>query len=331
MKLAVVGAGSWGTALAALLARNGHDTWLWARDAQVACAINAEHRNPRYLTECTLPENLIATSDLSAAVDGAAGVVVVTPSKTLRDVSAALAPLVGASTPILICTKGVEQGTGFIPCQIFAEVLGGEQRLAALSGPNQAEEGILNIPAATVIAAAAAECAEFFQGVFANATFRVYTSADVLGVELCAAVKNVVAIACGMAYGLGYGDNTAAMLMTRGLAEMARLVRACGGEERTCMGLAGAGDLIVTCSSEHSRNRRFGKLLAQGKTLANFAEQTHMVAEGAYACKSVVELAERYDVDVPIARGVRAVVWEGEDPMRVGAALLERSSKPEFY
>ncbi len=331
MTIAVIGAGSWGTAIASVLATNGHEVSLWARDTAAAASINKERRNPRYLSEHLLHEGIVATADLAEAVAYAQAVVVVTPSKSLREIAGALQPLVGEDTPILVCTKGVEEDTGFVPCQIFAEVLGNESRLAALSGPNHAEEIILGVPAATVIASTSSACAEYFQGLFANENFRVYTSPDVLGVELCAAIKNIVAIACGVSYGVGFGDNTAAMIITRGMAEMARLVRACGGEERTCMGLAGTGDLIATCMSEHSRNRRFGRMVAEGFTLEDFTAKSHMVAEGAYACKSVCQLAEKLGVDVPIAKAVRSVVWEGASPQEMGRALLDRDPKPEFY
>lgn len=331
MNIAVIGAGSWGTAIAALLARNSHAVRLWARSSEVAAAINETHRNPRYLVDADLPAGITATADLSAACEKADAVVVVTPSPAMRSTAEALAGVVGENTPICICTKGVESGTGFVPCQVFESVLGNANRLAALSGPNHAEEVVLGVPAGTVIASASAACAELFQEAFAGQTFRVYTSDDVIGVELCAACKNIVAIACGVSYGLGYGDNTAAMLIPRGQAEMARLVRACGGRELTCMGLAGTGDMIATCMSRHSRNRRFGELLAAGKTLEDFTGATHMVAEGAYASKSVVELAEKLGVDVPIARAVCAVVWEGMPIPEAIGALMDRTAKPEFY
>ena len=330
-KLAVIGAGSWGTAISALLARNGHEVALWVRNPQTAAAINLDHRNPRYLSESELPRTITASSDLAAVVKDAEAIAVVTPSSAMRSTAEALAACTGPDVPIIICTKGVEEETGLVPCALFADVLGHAERLAALSGPNHAEEVIAGIPAGTVVASASEACAKRFQQLFANERFRVYTSDDVVGVELCAAVKNVVAIACGVSYGLGYGDNTAAMLIPRGQAEMARLVRACGGREITCMGLAGPGDLIATCMSRHSRNRRFGEMLAAGKTLGDFTDQTHMVAEGAYACKSIAALAVRHGVDAPLTEAVRAVVWEGADPAAMGRLLLDRTVKPEFY
>ena len=209
--------------------------------------------------------------------------------------------------------------------------MGGAHRLAVLSGPNHAEEVVKGVPSGTVIASSSEETAALFQELFASEAFRTYTSDDVRGVELCAAFKNVIAIAVGVSYGLGYGDNTAAMLMTRGLAEMIRFGTAMGGQALTCMGLAGAGDLVATCTSEHSRNRRFGRLLAEGGTLEDFTAQTHMVAEGALACKTLAVLSERYGVELPITDVVRSVVWEGADPRDVAKTLTSRPLTTEFY
>ena len=331
MKVAVIGAGSWGTALSQVIANKGNQVSVWARKDEVVAGINNSHKNPRYLSDVSLNENIVATTSYREALSEAQACVIVMPSSTLRATAAAIAPFVGESMPVIICSKGVEAQTGMVGVQIFADVLGNEQRLAALSGPNHAEEVILGIPAATVIASSNQKTAQFFQELFATSYFRTYVSSDVLGVELCAAFKNVIAIATGCAYGLGYGDNTAAMLQTRGLAEMSRLVTACGGQALTCMGLAGAGDLIVTCMSRHSRNRRLGEMLANGKSVEDFTAQTHMVAEGAVACKTLGQLAEKVGVELPITTVVRRVVWENFDPRCVADALLDRPLKPEFY
>ena len=256
---------------------------------------------------------------------------IVVPSSTLRETAQAIASLVSDTLPVIICSKGVEAKTGMVGVEIFEDVLGNASRLAALSGPNHAEEVILGTPSATVIASANEQTTQLFQELFATFSFRTYASTDVLGVELCAAFKNVIAIATGCAYGLGYGDNTAAMLQTRGLAEMSRLVTACGGQALTCMGLAGTGDMIVTCMSRHSRNRRLGEMIAQGKTLDDFTAETHMVAEGAVACKTLGELAAKVGVELPITDIVRRVVWEDFDPRLVSDRLLDRPLKPEFY
>ena len=331
MRVAVIGAGSWGTALALVLAEAGHEVVLWARTPEVARAINEEHRNPRYLSDYRLPSAIRATADYACACEGAEAVVIVTPSAALRSVAADLRELIAPATPIVICSKGVEAESGYLPVGVFESELGNRDRLAVLSGPNHAEEVIKAKPAGTVIASSGQDTAVMFRDLFASPTFRTYTSDDVTGVELCAAFKNVIAIAVGVAYGLGYGDNTAAMLMTRGLAEMSRLTVKCGGQAITCMGLAGAGDLIATCTSEHSRNRSFGVELAQGGTLDGYRERTHMVVEGALACKTLKTLSEAYNVELPITDVVRGVVWEGADPKAAAKDLFARPLTTEFY
>ena len=331
MKIAVIGAGSWGTALAQVLAGNGHDVGLWARKPEVAAAINADHRNPRYLSDVTLSGRIAAASAYEDVLEGASAAVIVTPSSIMRDVADRLAGLVGEDFPAIVCSKGVEEGSGLLPVEVFEAEIGNAARLAVLSGPNFAAEVIRGIPSGTVVASPDAGTAAFFQELFASETFRTYASDDVVGVELCAAFKNVIAIAVGVSYGIGFGDNTAAMLMTRGIAEMSRLVVRCGGQALTCMGLAGTGDLVATCTSEHSRNRRFGKLLAEGGTLEEFTERTHMVVEGALACRTLKTLADAYGVELPITDVVRSVVWEGADPRDVAKTLTSRPLTTEFY
>ncbi len=331
MKVAVIGAGSWGTALAQLLARNEHNVSLWARRLEVVQSINAKHHNPRYLSEIELDEGIVATPSYKDAVLRAKAAVMVTPSNLLRGVARAMADIVDQDFPLIICSKGVEEESGLLPIEVFTAEMGNASRFAVLSGPNHAEEVIRSIPSGTVIASSSARTAAFFQELFASSDFRTYVSDDITGVELCAAFKNVIAIAVGISYGMGYGDNTAAMLMTRGLAEMSRLVVKAGGTALTCMGLAGAGDLIATCTSEHSRNRRFGKMLAEGKTLDDFTQETHMVAEGALACKTIATLAQRYEVELPITDMVRAIVWEKAEVAQAAAELSSRPLTTEFY
>ena len=331
MKVAVIGAGSWGTALSQVLATNGSDVALWARDGALVAALNEAHRNPRYLTDADLSDRIVASTSYAEALADAAGIVVVTPSNLMREVARTLdAHGLGADVPVIICSKGVEEGSGLLPAEVFESEIGNPQRIAVLSGPNHAEEVVQGIPAATVIASPSRDTALFFQNLFGCESFRVYLSDDACGVELCAAFKNVIAIAVGVSYGLGYGDNTAAVLMTRGQAEMGRLVEACGGKLITCMGLAGTGDLIATCMSRHSRNRRLGELIAAGGTLADFTEQTHMVAEGAFACRTLATLADAYRVELPITDIVRGIVWEGADPAEAARTLLARPMKAEF-
>ncbi len=332
MRVSVIGAGSWGTALAQQAALCGHEVSLWARRASVADGINSEHRNPDYLSDVSLSSAVCATTSLQHALDGAQAVVVVVPSKVARDTAMRLADAgLSSDVPILLCSKGIELETGMGSVQLFAEVLGSEKRLACLSGPNHAEEVALGVPAATVIASESPETAALFQTLIGSNGFRAYTSDDVVGTELCGAAKNVIAIAVGISYGLGLGDNTAAMLMTRGQAEMSRLVEACGGSPLTCMGLAGTGDLIATCMSQHSRNRTFGEAVAKGESLESYEARRHMVVEGAQACRSLLALAHRQNVELPIAQAVNEVVWEGVNPLLAAEELTKRSFKPEFY
>lgn len=331
-KVAVIGAGSWGTALANTLADAGNAVVMWARKTEVAESISVQHVNPRYLSANVLNENVSATVDLAECCNGADAIVIVTPSRLMREFAEQLNALLSDDTPIVICSKGVEEGSGLLPVQVFDEVLGNLNRLAVLSGPTHAEEVIKRLPAGAVIASTSNETAVYFRDLFATSYFRCYTSSDYVGVELCAAFKNVMAIAVGAAYGSGYGDNTAAMLMTRGMAEMSRLVKMCGGDAVTVMGLAGAGDLVVTCTSEHSRNRSFGFQLAQsGGTVADFEQRTHMVVEGALACKTILPLAARFGVELPITTAVRAMVWDGAPVSQLGSELINRPLTTEFW
>lgn len=344
VKVAIIGAGSWGTALSQAVARNGHIVSLWARRESVADGINSAHRNPDYLTDIELLPLISASTDLRAVISDANAVIVVMPSKTMRQTAVHLArvdldsfePLgaegrAGIDIPLLLCTKGVERETGKGPVGVFAEVLGNPDRIACLSGPNHAEEVVCGLPAATVIASSDNTTALFFQEILGSMQFRVYTSEDTIGVELCGAAKNVIAIAVGVSYGLGYGDNTAAMIMTRGQAEMSRLIDAAGGNPLTVMGLAGTGDLIATCMSQHSRNRTFGEALAAGESLDSYEARRHMVVEGAQACKSLSELSAKLKVELPLVRAVESLIWQGADPREVASELSLRSLKPEFY
>ena len=331
MRCAVIGAGSWGTAVARHLGRQGNDVMLWSHGEVAAQGINETHRNPRYLPDCELPESVVASTDLSACLEGAQSVVLVVPSKALRETAARCAGLVAQDTPLIVLTKGIERGTSKLMTQVVAEEMGNPARVACLSGPNHAEEVARDMPSAAVIAADDPQVARGFQGLFHSDLFRTYVSSDVVGVETCAAAKNVVAIACGIARGMGTGDNTAAMLMTRGLAEMTRLVYATGGDPLACMGLAGMGDLVATCTSRHSRNFTFGESFAKGETLEEYCARTHMVVEGYYACASVRDLALAGDVDAPLVEGVYQLMYEGLPLEVVVDALYARTPKVEFY
>lgn len=329
MRVAVVGAGSWGTAVAALLA-GGHDALLWARSPDLAAQITGTHLNVSYLPGIPLPERLRATADLSEAVDGAEVVVMAVPSHGFRDVLARV-PL-RDEVPVVSLTKGIETGTLARMSEVVAEVFPRRDpsRTAVLTGPNLAREVALGQPTASVIACTDADLAVELQHLCMTSTFRVYTNPDLVGCEVAGALKNVMAIAAGIADGLGYGDNTKAALITRGLAELARLGVALGGDPLTFSGLAGMGDLVATCTSEKSRNRAVGVALGRGRALADVVAEMRMVAEGVKTARAVLELAARHGVEMPIAEQVGAVLDGVRRPQDIVPALMLREAKPEL-
>lgn len=331
MKACVIGSGSWGTALSQVLADAGCSVSLAARRQSVADGINEHHHNPDYLSDALLSQAIVATTSLDEAFSGADACVIVTPSGYLRHTARSVRSHVSPQLPLVICSKGAEDGTGALPADVFAEEVGGLERICVLSGPTHAEEVVRRVPSSVVCASVSEDTARLVRDLFSTDAFRTYTSDDLVGVELCGAFKNVIAIAVGVSYGLGMGDNTAATLITRGLAEMSRMVDACGGNVITCMGLAGAGDMVVTCASRHSRNRRFGEdYVARGRTLQQFEADTHMVVEGALACKTLSDLAVRHHVELPLTEAVRQVVWDGADARALAKTLLDRPLKSEF-
>lgn len=331
MQIAVIGAGSWGTAVSWLLGNKGHTIGLWAREPEIAEGVNESHRNPIYLKDIILSDTVAASSDIERALSGAEAVVMVTPSMGVRGTAESMRPYLGQNTPVVILSKGVENGTLMLMTEVLEDVFGNRSRIAGLSGPNHAEEVSKGIPSATCVAAYEENVGRLFQDVFMAPTFRVYTNPDVVGVELCAASKNVVAVAAGMSDGLGYGDNTKATLMTRGLAEMARLGRRLGADPLTYMGLAGVGDLIATCTSRHSRNRGLGEHVARGGTVASYESETKMVAEGAAACISVGALGEREGVELPITAQVRSILHEDGRLEEATEALMGREARDEWH
>jgi glycerol-3-phosphate dehydrogenase (NAD(P)+) len=331
MDVTIVGAGSWGTAVAWLLASKGVPVRLWGRTAEIVEGIARTGRNPRYLPELELPETVEPEVDLSRAVDGADVVVVATPSHGVRATAEGFAPHLDDATVLVSLAKGLERETLMRMTEVLADVAGVPSRIAALSGPNHAEEVSLGVPTTTVIAAYDHDVGCTLRDLFTTDTFRAYTNDDVVGVELCGASKNVIAVATGMADGLGYGDNTKAALMTRGLAEMTRLGRHAGANALTFMGLAGMGDLIATCTSRHSRNRAFGELVAKGGTLEDFTKETHMVAEGARSCVTVHELGDRLGCDLPITAEVRGILYEGRSTKEAVGSLMGRTATDELH
>ncbi len=330
MKVAVIGAGSWGTTVASLVADKG-PTVLWARRPELAAAIEDRSENPDYLAGFQLPAPLSATSNLEAALDGAAVVVMAVPSHGTRAVLETARDSIDPVTPIVSLTKGIEQETLMRMTEVAADVLPDHDRsrLGVLSGPNLAKEVLVGQPAATVIAMTDSSVAADLQTLFMTSTFRVYTNADVVGSESAGALKNVMAIAAGMADGLGFGDNTLATLITRALAELTRLGVAMGGQALTFAGLAGTGDLIATCMSEQSRNHRVGFGLGEGRSLDDIIAEMNMVAEGVKSTRGILALAKRYGVEMPIAEQVGRVLYEGADPATAVATLMMREAKPE--
>jgi len=320
-RVSVIGAGSWGMAVAWLLDGKGHSVRIWAFEPEIAEAINNNGRNPVYLPHVKFSSRTKASSCIETALKDADAVVMVTPSIGVRATAEKMAKTLPQDTPVVILSKGLEADTHLLMSEILEEVLGNPARIAALSGPNHAEEVSKAVPSATVVAAHNEEVATYFQELFQTPFFRVYTNSDLTGVELCGAGKNVIAIACGMCDGLGFGDNTKASLMTRGLAEMVRLGEAVGAQTDTFRGLAGMGDLIVTCTSKHSRNRSLGEGVARGDTLERYQERTKMVVEGAVACNSIYQLARDRNVDVPVTKLVYEILYEGLD-IEQGLGLL---------
>jgi glycerol-3-phosphate dehydrogenase (NAD(P)+) len=328
LRVAVIGAGSWGTTVAALSSRN-NPTVLWARRPEVADEVVTGHTNRAYLPDVALPESLEATSSIEEAVCGADVVVMAVPSHGFREVLAEAAPHVRAWVPVVSLSKGLEQGTRLRMSEIVNELLPGHPA-GVLTGPNLAREIAAGQPAAAVMAFADERIAVGLQPVFHASTFRVYTNLDIVGCEIAGVVKNVMAIAAGMVAGMGFGDNTKATLMTRGLAELTRLGVALGGDPLTFSGLAGLGDLVATCSSDQSRNYRVGRELGKGRCLGEIIDEMHMVAEGVKSSAVVCELAAAHGVDMPIAEQVRLVCHEDVRAADALAALMQRRPKAEL-
>ncbi len=332
VRVAMIGAGSWGTAAAAVVACNASTT-LWAREPQLAETIEAKHENPTYLPGVRLPEGLRATADLAVACEGADVVVFAVPSHGMRAVVSAARDHIPPAAAIVSLAKGIEQGTLRRMTEVIAEELHGHDsgRIGVLTGPNLAREVAAGQPTASVVAVRDPDVAVELQRVFFAPTLRVYTNPDVVGCETAGALKNVLAIGAGIADGLGYGDNTKAALITRGLAELARLGVALGGEPLTFAGLAGMGDLIATCTSPQSRNRRVGVEIGRGRTLDDVVSEMNMVAEGVKTTAAVLELAGQHDVEMPLASFVGRVLYEGARPADLVPELMLRKAKPELH
>jgi glycerol-3-phosphate dehydrogenase (NAD(P)+) len=330
-RAAVLGAGSWGTTFAKVLVDAGSEVTLWARREELAEQINRDHVNADYLPDVALPASLAATHDAKLALDGADLVAFAIPSQTLRENLVGWTSLLPDDATLVSLMKGVELGTSKRMSEVIAEVAGAQaERIVVVSGPNLAPEIALEQPTATLVACIDEDRAFAVQQLCSAPYFRPYTSTDVVGCELGGAVKNVIALACGIGQGMGFGDNSIASIITRGLAETSRLGEQLGADPLTFAGLAGLGDLVATCNSPLSRNRTFGERLGRGESLAEAQEATHgQIAEGVKSCRAVLELAQRNDVDLPITTAVEAVCFRGLTPLRMLELLMSRSMKSE--
>lgn len=330
MKVAVLGAGSWGTALAALLVRNGHRTTVWGRNAGQVDAINTLRENTRYLPGIVLPANLQASADLATTVRDADFILVVTPSHAFTETVQALAPHRKAGVGVSWATKGFEPGSGRFLHEVAADILGADVALAVVTGPSFAKEVTQGLPTAVTVHSEDAEFAQTVAEALHGPTFRAYTGSDMLGAELGGAMKNVMAVATGVADGMNLGLNARAGLITRGLNEMLRLNHALGGRAETLMGLAGLGDLVLTCTGDLSRNRRLGLALGKGQSVREAVASIGQVVESIQTCDEVMRLAERFGIDLPISALVRRVLHEEITPQEGLKLLLSREQKPEY-
>ncbi|WP_339007942.1 NAD(P)H-dependent glycerol-3-phosphate dehydrogenase [Fusobacterium animalis] len=330
-KISVIGSGGWGIALTILLHKNGHDLTIWSFDKKEAEELKKTRQNKTKLPNILLPEDIKVTDDLREAVDNKDILILAVPSKAIRSVSKSLKNIIKDNQIIVNVAKGLEEDTLETMTDIIEEELKDKNpKVAVLSGPSHAEEVGRGIPTTCVVSAHNKELTLYLQNIFMNPSFRVYTSLDMLGVEIGGALKNVIALAAGIADGLNYGDNTKAALITRGIKEISALGVAMGGEQSTFYGLTGLGDLIVTCASMHSRNRRAGILLGQGKTLDEAIKEVNMVVEGVYSAKSALMAAKKYNVEIPIIEQVNAVLFENKNAAEAVNELMIRDKKLEI-
>lgn len=329
MKISVIGSGGWGTALAILLESNGHDVTIWSRKKSTCDELEEKRENSAYLPGVKIPNGIKFSNDLLDTASSAEAIVVAVPSHTIREYAKKIADCVKEKL-IINCTKGLEEKSLKTISSCIKEEIP-SSRICVLSGPSHAEEVARFIPTAVVAAADDISDAQAVQNIFMNDSFRVYTSTDVLGVEVGAAFKNVIALCAGMVDGIGYGDNTKAALLTRGLAEITRLGVALGAKTETFNGLTGIGDLIVTCTSMHSRNRRAGILLGQGKSLEETVEEIHMVTEGITCAAAAYELSGKTGVEMPIVREAYRVLYEGKNAKQAVTELMQRDKKEENF
>ena len=328
MRCAVVGGGAWGTALAHVLGSNGHEVLLWAREPEVVIAVNQRHENTVFLAGAALSQSVKASSDIGAALEGADVVMYAAPSAHLREIARRAGPHVARKAIVAVATKGIEEGTLALMTDVVASEHAGRP-VVAVSGPSFAAEVVANQPTAIVAASRDESAARTVQQALSNAVFRVYTQHDVVGVELGGALKNVMAVATGIAEGVGLGHNARAAVITRGLAEMTRLGVAAGATASTFAGLAGLGDLVLTCTGSLSRNRAVGEAIGRGATLAQALEGKQTVAEGVVTARSAGQLAAKYGVEMPIVEMVNRILFEGQTARRAVIEMMTRELRPE--
>ena len=328
--VSVIGAGSWGTALSLVLSENGHNVTLWSIAQSEIDMLNEFHEHKEKLPGVILPQDMIFTTDLKMACCDKDLLVLAVPSVYTRSTAALMSPVVTKDQVIVNVAKGIEENSLMTLSEIIEEEIP-QAKVAVMSGPSHAEEVGEKIPTTCVVGAKNRETAEFVQNIFMNKFFRVYISPDVLGIELGGALKNVVALAAGMADGLGYGDNTKAALITRGISEISRLGVKMGASAETFAGLTGIGDLVVTCASKHSRNRRAGMLMGQGMDMESAMKEVKMVVEGVYSAKAALALAKKYDVEVPIIAKVNDILFNGSKVKDAVGELMNREKKEEYY
>ncbi len=327
-EIGIIGAGSWGTALSLVLSHNGHKVTVWSLLEDEVEMLRRDREHKEKLPGVILPDSIDYTTDLESAVKGKEMLVMAVPSPYIRSTARSMAPYVEEGQLIVVVSKGIEEDTLMIQTDIVEQEIP-QAVVAVLSGPSHAEEVGRNLPTTVVAGAKSKEVAERVQSLFMNEVFRVYTSSDMLGIELGASLKNVIALAAGMADGLGFGDNTKAALITRGITEISRLALAMGAQPETIGGLSGIGDLIVTCASTHSRNRKAGMLIGQGYTMQEAMDEVKMIVEGVYSAKAAVALAQKYNVDMPIVEQVNRVLFEGHSARDAVCELMLREKKPE--
>lgn len=330
-KIAVLGPGSWGTALAQVLVENGHEVILWGKNPEQVKEINQQHTNHHYLPDLTLPEELKATTSLVEAITGADALLFVIPTKAMREVAHEAAKIIQNKPYIIHASKGLEQKSHKRISEVLAEEIPTDKRqeIIVLSGPSHAEEVAVHDITTITAASPSLEAATYVQTLFMNDYFRIYTNDDVIGVELGAALKNIIALGAGAMVGLGFGDNAKAAIMTRGLAEISRLGVALGANPLTFIGLSGVGDLIVTCTSVHSRNWRTGQLLGQGKKLEEILANMGMIVEGVATTKAALELAQQLGVEMPITEAIYSVLYEGKDIQIAAKDIMLRDGRIE--